>query len=404
VSRRFVHRGWLHEHIGVSVTTLWIVFSFVIGLDGEQATAALFGNTVSSISSASATAILSAIAAGMMALTAIVFSLVFVALQMGGTLYSPRIVLVYARTSVLANALGIFIGTFIYALLAIRTIDIVGGPGINGSVVLTAFAWLLASVLAMVLLIPRIRSLSIADVLTMLYRHCTWAARRVHCAGSRERVHLAPATQVVLHEGRVEYLVGLDVARLVRLASEASAVVSIAPAIGDALNDGDRVVTVHGGSRKISERALRSALWLGRNRTVDNDPAFSIRLLVDIAIRALSPAVNDPTTAVSVLDELDGLLRVLARLPLEDRVDCDADGELRLIRAVPSWDDYVTLALTEIAQYGQDSSQVQRRLAALLRDLRSVLPEHRRAAFDRFARFRASASDKQGLGHRLSVS
>jgi uncharacterized membrane protein len=229
-----------------------------------------------------------------------------------------------------------------------------------------------------------------------------------------------PITRVVSYAGPPRYVVGLDLDKLVRHAAEADARVEVPLAIGDAVLDRDRLVIVHGGTRPIDERALREAIWLANERVVDNDPAYAIRLLVDIAIRALSPAVNDPTTAVNVLGELDGLLRVLGTRDLEDGASRDAQGVVRVVRALPSWEDYVSLALTEIHQYGRDAYQVQRWIATMLSALPEVLPPERHAALARFARWRErsltsvvdetrgwldpSAIDRQGLGHLEQVA
>jgi uncharacterized membrane protein len=422
--QQFLHRGWLREHAMASIAAAYVVGALLLGAKGASLGARLLGNIASAMSSASAVAILAAIASGMMALTAIVFSLVFSAMQISGASYSPRLVRVLGRRRMLGHALGLFTGTFLYALLAIRTVDLAGRSGTNLSVVIVALLWLLASVAALVLLIPHLRSLSIEDVLTTLYGHAADAAARVYApaphgapAAAQAPAPDLPVTSVVLHAGRPLYLVGLDVRHLMRCAADAGAVVVVPPAIGDAVIAGDRLAVVLGASRPVAEARLRDGFWLGPDRTIDNDPCFAIRLLVDVAIRALSPAVNDPTTAVSVLDELDGLLRLLGQRRLEDHRMTDDHGVVRLVCAAPSWDDVVVLALTEIHQYGRDSFQVQRRLAALLRDVSEVLPAHRRAAIDRFARWRAasrsevlhaaeawadaSACDRQGLGHPL---
>jgi uncharacterized membrane protein len=420
---RFVHRSWLREHAMAPITAAYVVGALLLGAKGASLCAWVFGDVASPISSASAIAILSAIASGTMALTAIVFSFVFIAIQISGASFSLRLTRVLGRTPFLAHALGLFTGTFVYALLAIRTVDLAGRSGINVAIVIVAFLWLLASVAALVLLIPRIRGLSIGLVLTTLYDQAADAAARVYPPaqnGAPPPAEPAPAsdlpvTGTLRHAGRPRYLLGLDVAHLMRCAVDAGAVVMIPPAIGDAVIAGDRLAVVLGAAHPLAEARLRDGFWLGPEREIDNDPAYAIRLLVDIAIRALSPAVNDPTTAVSVLDEIDGLLRLLGRRRLEDNQVTDDHGVVRLVRAVASWDVVVALALTEIQQYGRDSFQVQRRLAMLLRDVSEALPVHRRAALDRFAHWRAAnpsealhtaeawadafASDRQGLGH-----
>jgi uncharacterized membrane protein len=407
----------------VLTATTYVLVSLLAAAASGPLGVLLSAEGVSPMSSASAVAILSAIASGMMALTAIVFSLVFVAVQLGNTSYSPRLIAVLGDDNFLAHALGIFSGTFLYALMAIRSVDIEGGPGISTSVTIVALVWLLASVGALVLLLPRIRGLALGQVLVALQHRAYSVAARVYpleLDGHWSMPHAtarAAVTQVIRYAGPPRYLVGLDLERLVRVAADADAEIVVPGAIGDELVDGDSLAIVHGGTRAVDERRLHRSFWLARERMIDNDPAYAIRLLVDIAIRALSPAVNDPTTAVSVLGELDGVLRFLGQRRLDDNRSRDARGVVRVERAVPSWDDLVALALTEIHQYGLDAYQVQRRLSAMLHDLTALLPAERAHVLERFARWRGqrlhsvrdaaqgwidpTTIDRQGLGHHV---
>jgi uncharacterized membrane protein len=154
---------------------------------------------------------------------------------------------------------------------------------------------------------------------------------------------------------------------------------------------------------------------LGRERTIDQDPAFALRILVDIAIRALSPAVNDPTTATQVLDYIDDLVRVLGRAELRASLRLrDPGGRLRVVLPARTWVEYLSLAVTEIRQYGATSPQVCRRLRAMLEQLLDDVRPDRRAAVaaelaaldavversfaDPDDRAFAAASDRQGVG------
>ena len=107
----------------------------------------------------------------------------------------------------------------------------------------------------------------------------------------------------------------------------------------------------------------------------------ALRLLVDIAIRALSPAVNDPTTAVQALDQIEDLMRRLGRLRIETRVARDAAGAVRVIFPASTWEDCLSLAFDEIRQFGAASVQVDRRLRTALHGLiAAASTEARRAA------------------------
>ena len=117
----------------------------------------------------------------------------------------------------------------------------------------------------------------------------------------------------------------------------------------------------------------------GEERTFEQDPKYAIRLLVDIAIKALSPAINDPTTAVQALDQIEDLLLCLGQRHLEIGRYRDSDGKLRLVIPFPTWDDLVRLAFDEICFYGATSVQAMRRMNALVADLTQAVPEERRA-------------------------
>ena len=165
---------------------------------------------------------------------------------------------------------------------------------------------------------------------------------------------------------------------LVRLARDANAVVELVPEVGDFLATGDPLFRVFGGDRPISEDALHGCVAIGDERTLEQDPRFAFRILVDIAIKALSPAINDPTTAVLALDQIHNLLLEIGRRQLDDGQARDREGDLRLVYVTPAWSDYVLMAVSEIRQYGAGSLQVDRRLRALLNHLKEVLPDERR--------------------------
>ncbi len=125
---------------------------------------------------------------------------------------------------------------------------------------------------------------------------------------------------------------------------------------------------------------MRSAIRLERERTFEQDPKYALRLLVDIAIRALSPAVNDPTNAVQALDQITDLLRRLGSRQLRIGRIKDEQGILRLTFPTPTWEDYLSLGFDEIRIYGATSVQVMRRLRAALHDLAGAIVLERQTA------------------------
>jgi uncharacterized membrane protein len=179
------------------------------------------------------------------------------------------------------------------------------------------------------------------------------------------------------------------------------------------------ILRVFGVGDSIPEDRLRSAIRLGGERTFSQDPKYAIRLLVDIAIKALSPAINDPTTAVQALDQIEDLLIRLGRRRLEIGSFCDAAGGVRLLISFPTWNDFLSLAFDEIQFYGATSIQVMRRMRALVNELISILPEPRqpelhqwqerlqltieRSFADERDRLEASAEDVRGLVVRVAI-
>jgi len=155
------------------------------------------------------------------------------------------------------------------------------------------------------------------------------------------------------------------------------------PQVGDFVAGGDPLFRVFGGGEGPAEEDLRGSVALGPERTLEQDPTFAFRIMVDIASRALSPAVNDPTTAVQAIDQIQHLLRHVGGRDLAEGREADVAGRVRLVYRTPGWEDFVQLAVTEIRQYGRDSIQVVRRLRAMLEDLVGTLPESRAPALHR---------------------
>ena len=154
---------------------------------------------------------------------------------------------------------------------------------------------------------------------------------------------------------------------------------------GDTLVDDTLLLRVHGGREPLAETPLRQAIRMARERTFEQDPKYPLRLLVDIAIKALSPAINDPTTAVQAIDQIEDLLRRLGRRTLDAGCVMDDCGDLRMIFPTPAWEDYLALAFDEIRQYGVSSVQVMRRLRSALVGLADSVTEiDRKAVVERY--------------------
>lgn len=180
---------------------------------------------------------------------------------------------------------------------------------------------------------------------------------------------------------RASVLQRVDVRHLLRIAEHDDARVDLSVVPGQTIFDADRVAVVAGG-RDLSDQEVLEAISVGPERTFDQDPALALRLLADIALRALSPAINDPTTAAQSLDVIADLLRVLIRRDLGVLVLDGADRTPRVVVMLPSWEDYISAALDEIINVEQSSVQVRQRVAGLLEGLAAIAPAQHRAAVE----------------------
>ena len=146
--------------------------------------------------------------------------------------------------------------------------------------------------------------------------------------------------------------------------------------MGDTLQQGAPVADLHGG--EVADTAVISGLVTGPERTFHQDPLFAFRLLADIAMRALSPAVNDPATAVQVLDTIESLLQALVSRDLDVADVTDSAGTVRVVLALPSWDDYLRTALDDLIESASRSPMVLLRAQTLLTSLLNTAPLARR--------------------------
>ena len=196
----------------------------------------------------------------------------------------------------------------------------------------------------------------------------------------RGRIDLqrSESARTLEHRGYPGVIVGFDVKGLVDIATRSRCAVEIVPAIGDFVATGGELFRVHGeGAGALDERSLYGSIALGPERTLQQDPAFGFRIIVDVASKALSPAINDPTTAVLAIDQLHHLLQLLGRRQLDTGVWRDTAGHVRLVYRTPDWDDFVTLAVTEIRLFAGLSAQVTRRLQAMFDGLLQSVPAAR---------------------------
>ncbi|HVE23225.1 MAG TPA: DUF2254 family protein [Acidocella sp.] len=407
------------------IPMVYIVAGLIVSFVLPRLEQAYFGRYMHEVSVNTAIAFFSAVSSGMMALTGIVFAIAFVVVQFSALAYSPRLVLVFTQDSKIFHTLGIFFCTFIYSLAALVWTDRNGSGNVPAFSAVLVMLLLVVSMVLFARMIQSVNTLQINAVLRTIGDRGRavidemFGNMPAYTGEARQRTRIVPAefgppvqTLVYLDEPLV--IAKLEIAALVRLAAAADAILVLECGVGETLVVGTTLLNVYHAPHRLPETSLMRCIRLRTTRTYEQDPRYAIRLLVDIAIRALSPAVNDPTTAVQALDQIEDLLRRLGRCQLEAGEVMDARGMTRLVVPVPTWQDYLSLSFDEIRQYGANSVQVVRRLRAVLVGLAETVRAERRDAvlhyiahldlsigrtgFDAEDKASALEEDRQGLG------
>ena len=362
-------------------------------------------------------AVLGTLAGAMFTLIVFVCSSLLLVVQLASAQLTPRIIGLLFRDPITKVTLAMFVFTFAFAIsVLIRigtsvprlTADV---AGYSSGACICLFLFLIDHVGKM--LRPSNALWSVASqahrVIEAVYSQRLKDSRTT----STETTTLPKTGARTVPSLKDGVVLAFDVPGLVALGVRFDCLIELVPAVGNYVAPGDLLFRIHGGADLPSD-AFRQSIALGAERTMEQDPAFAFRVIVDIASKGLSPAINDPTTAVLALDQIHHLLRHVGSRRLDNAMVRDATGRVRLVYRTPDWEDFVTLAVTEIRQFGGSSIQVARRLRAMLEDLIQTLPEERAAplrqelqllkrSVERFFlepedRALAEVSDAQGVG------
>jgi uncharacterized membrane protein len=321
----------------------------------------------------------------------------------------------------MSNSIGVFTATFLYALVSLAWVDRSGSGRVPIAGIVTVTALLIVSVIMFISLIQRVGMLQVNRMLIFTGDRGREVIEKLYAPLSTSSSPSSPIelpqlpSQTVVHHGKPRIIQSFDIPAFVETARKHGCAIELVTSVGDAVLEATPILRVFGRpGAGISEDELRAAIELGSERTFEQDPKYAIRLLVDIGIKALSPAINDPTTAVQALDQIEDLLIRLGRRQLEIGAFYDAGGSLRVLVSFPTWEDFLRVAFDEIRFYGATSVQVMRRMRALVNELLSVLSEERRPALrtwqarlqssversfsDAHDKLEASTEDRQGLG------
>jgi uncharacterized membrane protein len=352
------------------------------------------------------------------------FGSLLVAVQVASGQYTPRIIATtLLNNNVIRFTVGLFVFTLLFAVKALNQTETsvpqfaILITGLLGLICLAAFLYLIdyaARLLRPVSLVRHVGEEGLS-VLRSVYPEI------LDPAVSRSLVK-RPDTDLrrtIFHQANSEIVLAVNASLLLAQAEKVGGIIELVPKVGDFVGRDEPVFRLYGDAAQINDQSLLGAVIFGSERTLEQDPLFAGRILVDIALKALSAAINDPTTAVLAIDQLHRLLRAAGRRRLHTDYIQNRRGELRVIFRTPNWDDFVQLAFTEIRFCGAHSIQVARRLRAMLVNLANTLPSirhpalHREAelldrAIEKFYTFEedlaiARIPDSQGLGGSTEI-
>lgn len=368
-----------------------------------------------------ATAVLSATVGAAASLTGFVVTVTVLGVQMATGTFSPRYMRVWYRDRMLKLLLATLIGTLVFAFSAMRRITADSVPDVSVSLAaLGIVVSLLLFVLYLDRFIHRMRPVAVAALMAAEGRQAFEAALAEASRPDTAFVPRGSAAQTteptfVLRATHAGTMQAVDARGLTDFARRHGCLLVFRHSVGDFLPVGAPILEIHGAQPPLAaRRRLSGMVALGVERTIEQDPAFAIRVMVDVAIRALSPAMNDPTTAVQVLDHLGETLRIIGTAPSPTSVAPREALASGVVMPVRDWSDFLSLGVTEIREYGASSVTVLRRLRALLDELGGLVDAERRVAVDDelcrldatvAAQFegsidldRARSADSQGIG------
>ena len=346
---------------------------------------AWLGWTLMGYSVPGAQAMLQAIVTSTLSFVVFTFGSLLVAIQVASAQLTPRIIATtLLRNNVVKYTVALFTFTLLFALSAQNRME----KDVHQLVMFLA-ALLGMSSFASILPSDRLRI-----AITTPCQYLGTRGRR-RARGHRKRISRSEFRSG--HPGRrtpqtppagphhsasrdIGYCSGGQSQALMAEAERSNGVIEFVPQVGDFVAVDEPLFNLYGGTRSIDEGTLHSSIVFGSERTMEQDPTFAFRIVADIALRALSPAINDPTTAVLAIDQLHRMLRMVGKRHLRTDELSDKSGTLRLIFRTPNWEDFVHLAFSEIRSCGSNNLQIVRRLRAMIQNLIQTLPAHRHPA------------------------
>lgn len=370
------------------------VFVSFAAVELDHAVGQVSGRIIFAGSPTSARVVTGTIAGSALSIIGITVPLTIVALQLASSQFSQRILRNFMRDRVVQIFLGAFIGIFVYNLLILRVIRSSDEGADTFVPQISITLGMILSVLSLGLFIIFVNHIvgliQISQILPAIVKETKRSIQglfpeQIGTGAAPERAPSPAADAPVVLTKTSGYLNSAEVDALFELARDEVGTIWLVRNIGEFCAERTAVFKLSADADRdaLAER-LCSKLQFGPERTLYEDPLFGFRQIVDVAARALSPGVNDPTTAIQCVDHLSDLLHTLLQSNFPSVVRKDEDGVVRLVVQAPSFEDFVAEAFDQIRLYAEGDVAVTRRALQVLAELasHSTAPE-RTAAFSR---------------------
>lgn len=321
-----------------------------------------------------ARALLQMVAGAMITVAGLTFSITVLVLSMAASQYTPRVIRNFMGSRPTQMVLGIFVGIFCYCLVVLRAVRGTGEAFVPSVAVTLAMLLAILGVAVLVYFIHHMAtSIQVSAIVSQVaaetvkmvdatYGNDAHAGRD----GRDDRDPAPPGTRwFELNSEHTGYLRSLDTDGLAKYAAEHNLVVRMERKMGEFLIDGSLLASLTIKPDERMARELNGFFNTGHYRTVEQDPVVGIQQLVDIALRALSPGINDTTTALLCIDYLSSIFVRMAPLEVVPR-HCWLDGRVRVVRCGDDFNDIVGNAVAQISHSGKGNLVVFLRLLTAL--------------------------------------
>lgn len=416
---------WLSTVRDTARTQLWpfpvlgVVVAVVLGVGLPLVDAAVDGALPPALAGLlfsggpdAARTVLSSVSGSLITVTSLTFSLTVVTLQLASSQFSPRLLRTFTRDRFVHLTLALFLATFVYALTVLRTVRSSddGGAFVPQIAVTVAYLLTVVSVLGLVVFLAHLaRQIRVETIVATVHGQGSATLNAVlddrgPDTEARPPVPTPPTGALPLPVARSGFLVRVDEPDLLDAATDARAVVLLDEHPGAFLVAGTPVASawpldsdgaLNGQARDRLTAAVGEAVVTGVERTAAQDVGFALRQLTDVVNKALSPGINDPSTAIHTLGHSAALLCEIAGRDLGPRVLCDGDGRVRVVLRRHSFADLLDLAVAQPRRYGAADPAVLARLIRLLREVGwCAAPEQRSVVVEQLDRLRVTAGDQ----------